>query len=180
LELPLFDEIFKGVSFSPRIVQPGDKRKEWEAKKLRRYQAEPSLGHERGTVPTRAPIDGLPSQLPQNKKAQKNNKRRIEELAHISEETAPTSLQTSSWEETRSCNILRNQLELQKISKSLGMSELLPKSMQLKEKEASKGPPRVKKVYEKRLTTSRASKTEAAAKITECTHTEKDDQGKSL
>ena len=62
------------------------------------------------------------------------------------------------------------------------MPELLPTSTQLvKEKQAtSNGPPRTKKSYEKRLTSSRASKTDAAAKITECTNTEKDDHGKSL
>jgi len=180
LELPLFDEIFKGVPFTPLIVQPGDKRKAWEAKQLRRYQTEPSLGHERGTVPTRSPTDGLPSQLPQNKKTQKNNKRRIEEASPSSEETAPTSSQTPSLRDIRSRNILRNQQQLQQISESLGMSELLPSSIQLKGKQASKGPPRSKKLYEKRPTSSRASKTVAVAKITECTNTEKDNHGKSI
>jgi len=178
LELPLFDILFIGVPFTPTIIQQGNKRKAWEAKNLRRYLAEPSLGHERGTVPTRSPIDGQPSELPVNKKAQKNKKRRLE-LQSNSSDPVSTS---EDLEDIRSRNILRNQLEFQRISESLGMteSELMPTSMYLKEKLVSKGPPRAKKVYEKRMTSSRASKTEAAAKITECTHTEEDDQGKSL
>jgi len=53
-------------------------------------------------------------------------------------------------------------------------------SAQMGTKEVRKGQHKVKKVYEKRVTTSRVSKTDAAAKITECTQAEKDDQGKSL
>ena len=174
LELPLFEEMFKEVPFVPRIVQHGNKRKEWETKKLRQYQAEPSLGHERGTLPTRIPTDGLPSELPQNKKVQKPNKRRFEAISSSSE-----AVQASSYEDIRRQNILRNQQQLQHISESLGMAEMLPNSIPPKENLARKGPPRAKKVYERRLTSSRASKTEAAVKITECTHTEKDDQGKS-
>jgi len=178
LEIPLFNEIFKGVPFTPRIVIKGDQRKIWEAKTLRTYQAEPSLGHERGTVPTRSPIDGQPSELPQCKKVQKNSKRRLD--TSNSADLVPALSQTSPNEDIRSRNILRNQEQLQMISERFGMSELLPKSMQVKRNQASKGLPRAKKVYEKRQTSSRASKTDAAAKITECTHAEKDDQGKFL
>jgi len=43
-----------------------------------------------------------------------------------------------------------------------------------------KGQHKVKKVYEKRVTTSRVSKTDAAEKFTECNQAEKDNQGTSL
>lgn len=55
LELPHFYVLFKRAPFFPTVVHQGDKWKAWEAKKLNRYQAELSLGHERGTVPTRLP-----------------------------------------------------------------------------------------------------------------------------
>jgi len=175
LELPLFDEIFKGVPFTTREIPQVSQRKMWNSKNLRKYQAEPSLGHERGTVPTRTPVDGLPSELPNHKKTQKSKKQRIEEPSNRSE-----PMLTSSLDDIRNHNIERNRRQLQLISDSLGMSELMSNSAQMGTKEVRKGQHKVKKVYEKRVTTSRVSKTDAAAKITECTQAEKDDQGRSI
>jgi len=57
LELSLFDEIFKGVPFTTRAIPHVSQQKMWNSKNLRKYQAESSLGHERGTVPTRTTVD---------------------------------------------------------------------------------------------------------------------------